>query len=246
MKCSTDLTVCSLTLSELLHNILREDENHKKYGKSDPRYLTELWCRVFVRKQAYAWDYFAAYYRKRCLKWSISFRISGEVFDDLYQAVLEKLMVIMTPDKFQNDFNSPWALNNYVRIILRSKRSDYLRRLNRPQNRLVPDMYVPHEEDTVTDALNTLLDQAPTPDEMVAHNQMAKCLLACVEACLKDEVERFIIYQYYVNGETPRNIARMLADVHGISIPAKRVSDKRYSVLQRLSKHGCADLSSFL
>jgi len=233
-------------MPELLNSILREDDNYRIYGKSDPRYLSELWCRVFIQKRDYAWDYFAAYYRNGCLRWSASFQVNVEVFDDLYQDVLEKLMIVMTPEKLRA-FESPWALNNYVRTILWSKWQDHLRREQRRQRYLAQDTYLSDDENDPAEQLQAIPDSTPSPDEQLANAELSAQLWACVESAIKNEIERFIIYQIYVNGRKPREIAPLLAAEHNVSLSAKQVSDKRYNFLKRLtSKLPCADLLALI
>ena len=89
-------------------------------------------------------------------------------------------------------------------------------------------------------------DPKPLPPWMIEMDELTAMLVACVEKRTKNDIERFIMFEFYVNRKKPREISPLLEEKYGLQLTAKQVADKRYGVIQRIRKNPCPDLFNFL
>lgn len=237
MKCHDEVN--RLTHVELIHKIMREDVRFRETGKSDPRYLANLWCRVFSQRQEAAWAYFESYYRNRCLGWCASFRPKIEslggnytmAFDEIYNDTLCKLWQQITPISLPR-YQSPWALNVYFKRAVGSTTLDYIRKLDRRRNK---EVLVHAEDEGVSPAVSS---PAPSPEQISWQNERAQRLWGCLESqgCFKNEEERYIVFYHFVWDMKRRDVAALLAARHDIHLSSRKVGDKLFQFLERLRK----------
>ncbi|MGB1251271.1 MAG: hypothetical protein ACPG8W_11690 [Candidatus Promineifilaceae bacterium] len=246
MNCDKKHPICSLTYAELLHKIRIEDDRYRQNSKSDPRYLFELWCRIFCYQQDDGLTYFEAYYRGKSLSWVARYQLTGEDFDEVYNDALLKLTQKMTPEMFQG-FSSPWKLNRYFYRVVWSTTMDFLRGQKiRQWESPFSDEQSKEGDNGVSDILKKEPDPKPLPSRINERDELITALWASVDRHIKNEVERFIMVEYYVyDNRKPSQIACMLEQTHHVCLTASQVSRKRQGVVLRIGKNPGADLLDF-
>ncbi len=251
MKCHNKEGVGALTHAELIHKIIREDNRFQRERKSDPCYLAELWCRLFSQGQESVWLYFEAYYRQRCLCWFVTYQSKIEAygenylmaFDEIYNDVLCKVQQKMTPAALR-DYESPWALNNYLKRTLWTTTIDYLRKLAARKEREIAFKQDEDDEESYF-TIEEVPSSTLSPDEQFWENERAKLLWDYLETHgFKNETERLIIYYRFVWDLPRRGIVRILAEKHEIELTSKKVGDRINYFIQRLRKNPPSNLSA--
>jgi DNA-directed RNA polymerase specialized sigma24 family protein len=213
-----------LTLAGLAHRCTQETALFFQHQAYDPRYCFELFRRAIAGGDECAWSLLYAQYRPLVAGWvkrHPAFPTCGEECDYLVNRAFEKVWAALTPARF-GQFPDLKALLRYLQMCVHSVVVDQVRAAEGAA--LGAPLEVPAEASAAPDL--TAADQAlPRLRQQEFWRQ--------VEARLKGEQERRVVYGSFVLGLKPRELCAHYPDIFADVAEVYRVKE---NVLDRLRR----------
>lgn len=216
-------TPAQMSLQTLVQRVLLENERYYRKQSQDCRYAYELFRRALVERNEAAWEHvYTLYYTlvKYWIRRTSAFAHTGESPETFIPEVFARFWRAVPAEKFDT-FPSLASLFNYLQrcaasVIIDSTRST-------AGIELLPEEAIP-EDHTAQDS----------PEEIAMNHIDGNTLWGCVNAQLRNEVERIIIHSSFLLGMKPGDIYQqwphLFTNVH-------EVYGIKRNILERLSRN---------
>lgn len=189
--------VRDLTLAGLAHRCAQETERFFQKVAYDARYCFELFRRAIEERNQRAWDLLYRQYRTLVVGWARrhpAFVDSGEEAQYFVNRAFEKMWSAMSPEKF-TQFGNLKSVLRYLQMCVHSAVIDQTRSTEPPTTDTPP-------EETVGDER----EPEETAEEQVLERLSRRRVWREVDARLKDEQERKVVYGSFVLGLKPSRL----------------------------------------
>ena len=227
----------SLSVKELAFYTQKEMRRYLQTGESNTHYGFELFRRALDMQDEAAWYALLQLYNGLVKSWVTNhskFASSGEDADYFVNRAFERLWryVALKPGKFAN-FTDIAALLQYTKMCVHAAVMD-----DAPTQPAVTDLTGPNGEHAVELGIHHLSDgQQSTRSQFdqddFEHIEKSE-FWQLVEEFLMDESERIVIFGFFVEGIKNRELLAIYPDHFE---DAKQISNKRTSILRRLSRN---------
>jgi hypothetical protein len=213
-----------LSMHELARCCSEESSRFVRHGISNDRYRLELFRRAIVKRDDDAWACIYQQYAPLVLTWVTQHQSAAPLLSQdgsapLVNAAFAKFALALTPAKMEN-FASLAALLKYLKMCVHSVVADEVRSHQARQ----------HEE-----ALE-LIEHEPAaadPADDVIADISARSLWRLVQAELKGEEERVLVYLAYVHAMKPAEISSRQPELFPTVDEVYRI---KRNVLERLRR----------
>jgi DNA-directed RNA polymerase specialized sigma24 family protein len=225
-------TLRALTLNGIAHRCARETELFFHRQEFDPRYCFELFRRAIVDRCQRAWEFIYDQYRPQVIGWAKrhpSFPATGEEAPYFVNRAFEKMWAALSPAKFSR-FPNLQALLRYLQMCVHSAIVDSVRTTDRPAVDLPVEALAPRG--SVHD---------PVVENQVLERMDRQELWQAIDARLRGEQERRVVYGSFVLGLKPRNLYEQFRDTFEDVHQIYRIKE---NLLARLRRD--AELERFL
>lgn len=179
-----------LTLAGIAHRCARETELFFQRLSHDPRYCFELFRRAIIERSHRAWEFVYAQYQPQVARWAerhSAFSSCGEEVSYVVNRAFEKMWLSLTPDKFSR-FPDLKSLLRYLQVCVHSVIVDHVR----VAEQAIAGVPVKHPGQTV--------------EEQVLGRVQQQEFWGEIEARLRNEKERRVVYGSFILGLKPREI----------------------------------------
>ncbi|MEM8531284.1 MAG: sigma-70 family RNA polymerase sigma factor [Chloroflexota bacterium] len=212
-----------MSLQALAQSVLLENERYYRKQHQDCRYAYELFRRALVERNEMAWEHiYTLYYTlvKYWIRRTSAFAHSGESPETFVPEVFARFWRAIPAEKFDT-FPSLASLFNYLQRCAASVIIDNSRSTSGVE--LLPEEAIPEDHTT-----------QESPEDIALNHIDGDTLWACVNAQLRNDVERVIIHSSFLSGMKPSDIYQkwphLFTNVHEV------YSIKR-NILERLSRN---------
>lgn len=222
----------ALTLAGIAHRCARETELFFHGQDHDPRFCFELFRRAIVGRCQRAWEFIYDQYRPQVIGWvkrHPSFPATGEEAPYFVNRAFEKMWAALSPAKFSR-FPNLQALLRYLQMCVHSAIVDSVRTTDRPAVDLPVEALAP--QGSVRD---------PVIENQVLERMDRQELWQAIDARLRGEQERRIVYGSFVLGLKPRDLYEQFRDTFEDVHQIYRIKE---NLLARLRRD--AELEKFL
>lgn len=220
-------------LDELARRCAQETANFQRGRPVDTRFCFEMFRRAVCQTDANAWQALYHEYEPEVTGWvrrHPMFPLLEEEAEYFANRAFERLWSILKPEKWER-FPDLKAVLRYLQMCVHSVLVDYAR-----QKELAKQT----ESIDVEDA-GPLPDRSPSPEEQTAHEERRRQLWDWLGKQLSDEREYRAIYDRFVLGLRPAEIAERSPDLYADVRELYRVTE---SVMNRLRRS--PELESYL
>lgn len=187
-----------MSLSSLRFRCAEESDRFFRRQDYDPRYCFELFRRAIVEQEQRSWELVYRQYKPLVSNWvgrnSLTHTLSEEV-EYFVNRAFEKFWSAVTPEKFDN-FSDLKALLRYLQMCVHSVLVDSARMAERAQ-------LLAEESDEAGSPGEEL---EPDPEELALERARNTDLWQWINARLKDERERCVLYGSFVLEMKPAEI----------------------------------------
>ena len=216
-------TLGQMSLEALVEQVRLENERYYRQQTQDSRYAYELFRRALVERNEAAWEeIYTLYYTlvKYWVRRTSAFAHSSEGPEAFVPEVFARFWRAVPAEKFDT-FPSLASLFNYLQRCAASVIIDNSR--STAGIELLPEEAIPEEHTTYD-----------SPEDITINHIDSDILWSCVNALLRNEVERVIIHSSFLFGMKPGDIYQkwphLFTSVHEV------YSIKR-NILERLSRN---------
>ncbi len=221
---NSQIDLQTLALADITHRCARETELFFQRKSYDPRYCFELWRRAIMERDQLAWEHVYDQYCPLVTGWvkrHPAFPSSGEEVQYFVNRAFERLWAALTPGKF-SQFQHPKSVLRYLQMCVNSVILDGVR--------VAEQALVGSQVDVASDegraSGRTVEDQALA---LVGQEEF----WAEIEARLRNEKERRVVYGSFVLALKPREI---LAQYRDTFRDVREVYRIKGNVLARLAR----------
>ncbi len=186
-----------LTLASLADRCAQETELFFQRRHHDPRYGFELFRRAILERNQPAWEIVYAQYRPLVAGWvqrHPAFESAGEEAQFFANSAFEKMWASLTPDRFGR-FSDLASVLRYLQMCVHSVIVDHLRAAERAKREV-------SAEALIVD----LTEPGPTIEDQALDRVQREEFWECLNARLRDEKERKVIYGSFVLALEPREL----------------------------------------
>ena len=195
MNYQTDLQ--ALTLAGIAHRCARETERFFQRQSYDPHYCFELWSRAIVERDQPAWEHIYNQYCPLVAGWvedHQAFPNSGEEVQYFVNRAFERVWSALTPSKF-GQFRDLRSVLRYMKMCVHSVILDEVRRAEQAVVGAQADVA------SVNGRAN-----GPTVEDQALRRLGQEEFWGKIEARLRGEKERLVVYCSFVLALKPREI----------------------------------------
>jgi DNA-directed RNA polymerase specialized sigma subunit len=197
----TDLQ--SLTIASIAHRCTSETERYFARQDNDSRYCFELFRRAILHHDQLAWKYLYNQYVPLITVWvrrHPAFFRTGEEAEDFVDLALERMWAALTPDKFGH-FSNLASVLSYLKMCVNSAIMDSVR----------------VNERAGIDAQARAVDEEGQPanqavEELALTRMQRQALWREINARLRNEKERLVVYGSFVLALKPRQVYAQFQD----------------------------------
>jgi len=221
----------SLTLSGLRHRCAIESDRFFNRQEHDPRYCFELFRRAISDHDEQAWNFIYDQYRPLVIGWvqrHSLFPAADEETGYFVNRAFEKMWSAMTPAKFEKFPDLKSALR-YMQMCVHSVLVDYVR--GQEQAALMAEEKMARIPDARTSHVETRVGKRVEREE----------LWTWLNARLKNEKERLVLYNSFVLAMKPRELSAQYPDTFD---DVKEVYRVKENIMARLRRD--KELEAFL
>jgi hypothetical protein len=223
----------SLSLPILKHRCSDESDRYFRYQSHDPRYCFELMRRAIVDHNQQAWNMIYAQYQPLVSGWIQRHTLFPSLDEELQffiNRVFEKMWHVLTPEKF-DQFPDLKSILRYLQMCVHSVVVDTMRACE--QAELLEDL--PGEPKV------TIGNEADGPEIQIVDRSQADSLWGWIEARLKNDQERRVVYCSFVLDLKPSQIYDQHKDLfHSV----REIYQIKENILARLRRD--QELEAFL
>jgi hypothetical protein len=221
-----------LTLTGIAHRCTQETERFFQRQSHDPQYCFELFRRAIVNRNQRAWELVYAQYRPLVAAWverHSAFADSGEEIQYFVNRAFEKMWMALAPGKFSH-FSNLKCLLRYLQMCVHSAILDQVRVAERSVVGMDYETLAAGDSAGEPIVENQALDQVHCQE-----------LWREIDAQLRDERERRVVYGSFVLALKPREVYAQFRETFRDVNDVYRVKE---NVLARLRRD--AGLQRFL
>lgn len=192
-----DKLLATRPIDVLSEKCASETERFFDNGVSDARFCFELFRRAILQKDARAWDVLYQQYRPLVIRWVYrhpAFSSTSEEADFFVDRAFGRMWQALTPEKFQR-FDNLKGILRYLQTCVHSAINDNLRKQTLQQLSLEAE-----------NGIENLLPSRESVEKTVIEEASRIDLWTEINACLRDDAERCVIYDAYALGFKPREI----------------------------------------
>ena len=212
----------SLTLSSVAQQCAEESDHFFHRREHDPRFCFELFRRAIEERDERAWRFLCDQYRPLVAGWvkrNEAFAGSKEDVSFFVNGAFAKMWSAVTPEKFAG-FDDLKSLLRYLQLCVSSVITDHVRAVEYHER--LEDLPPNVEEATGVHVERRALDQAER-----------EWFWETINARLKDEQERVVVYYSYVVGFKPSQIMERRPDAFD---DVREIYRTKENVLARLRR----------
>ena len=213
-----------LTLASLANRCAQETELFFQRQRHDPRYGFELFRRAILERNQQAWEIVYAQYRPLVAGWvqrHPAFESAGEEAQFFANSAFEKLWASLTPDRFGR-FSNLASVLRYLQMCVHSVILDHLRAAERAEREV-------SAETLIVD----LTEPGPTIEDQALNRAQREEFWECLNARLRDEKERRVIYGSFVLALKP---GALYEQFRGLFSDVDEIYRVKQNVLTRLRR----------
>lgn len=214
----------NLSLSGISRRCAQESDQFFNRKEHDPRFCYELFRRAILHRNDLAWERIYDQYERLVKHWverHAAFPTSGEEVQFFMNRAFEKMWLGVTPKKFES-FKDLKSLLRYLQMCVHSVMVDFIRQKEyklkvKPTEEMI---YEPHSGQTVV-------------EDKITGKLAGQALWDWLQTQLQDEREECVVYNMFVLGMKPREVADKFQDIFDDVTVVYRVKENLLARLRR-------------